>query len=128
MRYCHAMVDKFSLPSDPQTQRELQFDGPIPAHLTETAAATALAERGALAMLERMLTEYLDEAERLERRIAELGNSECDRDDWDVAQARYAASVRSAAWAMKAVAAQRVKMGLAPHPIAAAIHLVQAAD
>ena len=109
-------------------QQQLRFDGPIPPHLTETPAAVALAERGALAMLERMLTEYLDEAERLERRIAELENIASDRDDRDIAQARYAASVRSAAWAMKAVAAQRTKMGLAPHPIAAASHLAQAAE
>lgn len=122
------MVEKSTLPSDPLTQHQLQFDGPIPPHLTETAATTALAERGALAMLERMLTEYLDEAERLERRIAELEGTPSARNDWDVAQARYAASVRSAAWAMKAVAAQRTKMGLAPHPIAAALHLAQAAE
>ena len=114
--------------ADSLTQRELQFDGPIPLHLTETVAATALAERGALAMLERMLTEYLDEAERLERRIAELEAAPSERHDCEIAQARYAASVRSAAWAMKAVAAQRTKMGLAPHPIAAAMHLAQAAE
>jgi len=119
------MVPPDKLFSHQATRRELQFDGPIPPHLTETDAAMALAERGALAMLERMLTEYLDEAERLERRISELAETDDDR---DIAEARYAASVRSAAWAMKAVAAQRTKMGLTPHPIAAATHLAQAAE
>lgn len=122
------MMDKSPLLPDSAMQHQLQFDGPIPLHLSETPAAAALAERGALAMLERMLAEYLDEAERLERRIAELENAPSDRDDWEVAQARYAASVRSAAWAMKAVAIQRTKMGLCPHPIAAALHLAQAAE
>ena len=122
------MVEKSPLAYDISTQRQLQFDGPIPSYLIETPAAVALAERGALTMLERMLSEYLDEAERLERRIAELEDARSDRSEWDIAQARYSASVRSAAWAMKAVAAQRMKMGLAPHPIAAALHLAQAAE
>ena len=116
------------LHSDPAEDLELCFDGPIPAHRTETDAAAALAERGALAMLERMLAEYLDEAERLDRCISELANEDDGRDDWDVAQARYAANLRSAAWAMKAVAAQRAKMGLSPHPIAATVRLVNTSD
>ncbi len=111
------------------TDLSLRFDGPVPPHLTDSPAASALAERGALAMLERMLAEYLDEADRLERRMSELSETAADhRHEWDVAQARYAASVRSAAWAMKAVAAQRMKMGLAPHPIAAALLMSQAAE
>jgi hypothetical protein len=108
---------------------ERRFDGPIPAHLSEAPGAATLAQRGALAMLERMLAEYLDEAERLEGRISELGAEAPDlSDDLSIAEARYAACIRSARWAIRAVGEQRQKMGLALHPIAAVTQRLEAAE
>jgi hypothetical protein len=107
-----------------------RFDGPIPPHLREPPGAAALAQRGALATLERMLAEYLDEAERLEGRIFDLERESSGGGcgDLEVARARYAASIRSARWAMRAVDEQRRNLGLAPHPIIAATQMVEAAE
>lgn len=114
---------------------EQRFDGPIPSYLTETDASRHLAERGKLSMLERMMGEYLDEAERLERAIdegaAKVRDNEAtsmDANRLEIDRARYTAALRSTAWAMKAVAVHRKHLGMAPHPIMAAVALKQAAE
>lgn len=115
-----------------QNDLEARFDGPIPAHLTETPASQALAERHALAALERMLSEYIDEAERLEGRIDELTRDPASdpfaAHNLEVAKARTISTTRNIAWAMEAVAAKRKRLGMAPHPIMAAAAVKLAAE
>lgn len=95
-----------------------------------TPEYAALLARGALSMLERMMTEYQDEAERLERAIEEAVSERCGIKkasdpfavgNLEVLRARYTAAIRSLTWAVEAVGKQRKEMGLPPHPIVEAI-------
>lgn len=96
---------------------ELSHDGPIAPHLLATPATRLAAERGRLATLERMLGDYIDQADRSERSLAEATTAAAEHHhrQW------LDASIRNIRWVLEAVTVQRRHMGIAAHPIIAAM-------